>query len=336
MPEVLDQSEVDALLAAVDSGEIDFSTAAVTEESTASAFSDVSIYDFKRPERVSKDQLRSLESLHEVFARNFSAALSGYLRTIVDVKLASVEQLTYSEFIMSLPNPTCFNLVSAKPLEGEMILEINPSISYTIIERLLGATNKTTGAPPDRPLTDIELILIKNVTNRAMDQLHNTWSNIQDIDFRIVQTESNPQLMQIVAPNEPVVLISFEVTLGEVTGMINFCIPFLVIEPITAEFSAQTWFGYTKGGMEQVHQGYIQDGLARAVLRATVILAEATINVADLLTLKKGDIIQTQNRVGSEITMTVEGRKKFVGTPCAYRNKKAFQIKEVLQSPRDA
>ena len=333
MAEVLDQSEVDALLAAVDSGEVAVGAAERREE--AAGVTDVSIYDFKRPERVSKDQLRSLESLHEVFARNFGAALSGYLRTIVDVKLASVEQLTYSEFIMSLPNPTCFNLVSAQPLEGEMIIEINPSITFTVIERLLGATGRATATPPERSLTDIEMILVKNVTDRAMAQLHATWSNIKTIDFKIAKTESNPQLMQIVAPNEPVVLISFEVSIGEVTGMINFCIPFLVIEPITAEFSAQTWFGYSKTGMEVVHRKFLQDALADAIVQGNAILAETRISMADLLTLKVGDVLQTDKVVGTPVEIFVEGRRKFLGLPCQFRHKMAVQVSQVVENPKD-
>ena len=225
MDNVLNQSEVDALLSAYDEGQVApaGSERAPPQEGAAV----VNLYDWKRPERVSKDQMRSLENLHEVFARNMGASLSAYLRTIVDVKLASVEQLTYSEFIMSLPNPTCFNLLSAKPLEGEVILEINPSIIFPIIDRLLGG-GKDVSAPPDRPLTEIELGIVRRIITKALEQLRVVWARIKQIQFALVETESNPQLRQIVPPNEVVVLISFEITLGESSGSMNLCIPFMV------------------------------------------------------------------------------------------------------------
>src|ERR1043165_8316344 len=197
MADVLDQSEVDALLAAVDSG-------AVKEETSAKVFSrtkrlaDVEVrnYDFKRPERVSKDQMRALEALHEGFGRNLGAALSGYLRTIVEVSVAHIEQLTYSEFIHSLPNPTCFNLLKAEQLDGQLCLEISPLIIYPIIDRLLGGSNADLFIP-QRPLTQIEQRLVTRITDRAMQHLSEAWSNLTPVTFSVSDFESNPQLVQI-------------------------------------------------------------------------------------------------------------------------------------------
>src|SRR6185437_5726360 len=167
LPDVLDQSEVDALLAAVDTGQVqqDASSSSDTAN-TAGSRADVSLYDFKRPERVSKDQMRALEALHEGFGRNFGAALSGYLRTIIEVSVAHIEQLTYSEFIHSLPNPTCFNLLKPEQLDGQMCLEISPLIIYPIIDRLLGGSNADLFIP-QRPLTQIEQRLVQRITDRA-------------------------------------------------------------------------------------------------------------------------------------------------------------------------
>jgi flagellar motor switch protein FliM len=204
MPDLLDQSEVDALLATVDQG-------AVKGETVPKVFSrekrlgevEIKPYDFKRPERVSKDQMRALEALHEGFARNFGAALSGYLRTIVEISVANIEQLTFSEFIHALPNPTCFNLLSAKPLDGQMCLEISPLIVYPIIDRLLGGSNADLFIP-QRPLTQIEWRLVKRMTDRALATLSEAWGNVTPVAFELTETESNPQLVQIVPPNEVV------------------------------------------------------------------------------------------------------------------------------------
>ena len=197
MADVLDQSEIDALLAAVDSGEVE------EEDNTVQIFSrhrrdlenvEVRPYDFKRPERVSKDQMRALQTLHEAFARNFGASLSGFLRTIVEVKVANCEQMTYAEFISGLPNPTSFNLIQPKPLEGQMCLEISPLIIYPIIDRLLGGTNAELFIP-QRPMTLIETRLIGKVTSRGLTALGEAWESIKPITFEITATESNPQLV---------------------------------------------------------------------------------------------------------------------------------------------
>ncbi|MFN9993733.1 MAG: flagellar motor switch protein FliM, partial [Phycisphaerales bacterium] len=228
MADVLDQSAVDALLAAAGSGEAEergpapkiFSRTARDPEST-----EIRGYDFKRPERVSKDQMRALQTLHESFARNFGASLSGFLRTIVEVKIASCEQMTFSEFTSGLPNPTSFNLISAEGLEGQMCLEISPLIIYPIIDRLLGGTTQDLFIP-QRPMTLIESRLIGNVTKRGMTALSEAWSGVRPMSFSVSSTESNPQLVQIVAPNEVVIVIGFELKLTSRAGTMNLCIPY--------------------------------------------------------------------------------------------------------------
>jgi len=186
MADVLDQAEVDALLSAVtaganESGEAEvFARARTTQQ-------EVRTYDFKRPERVSKDQMRSLEAIHEGFARNFGASLSAFLRTIVEARVATIEQLTYSEFIHSLPNPTCFNLLTCTPLEGQICLEISPLIIYPIIDRLLGGSNAELFIP-QRALTLIEWRLVERITNRAVSTLSEVWSGLAEVRFELTET----------------------------------------------------------------------------------------------------------------------------------------------------
>ncbi len=323
MSNVLDQSEVDALLAAVDEGEV--TPAALERVASGEGSAPVNLYDWKRPERVSKDQMRSLENLHEVFARNMAASLSAYLRTIVDVKLASVEQLTYSEFIMSLPNPTCFNLVSAKPLEGEVVLEINPSIVFPIIDRLLGG-GKETSAPPDRALTDIELRIVYKIITQTLEQLKNIWARIKQIEFTLEETESNPQLRQIVPPNEVVVLVSFEITMGEASGSMNLCLPFMVVEPIMPAFAIQNLFTVSRGHHLESNVASIREGLADSQLECIAYLAETSITARELMALKVGDLVQTLKPADASLMLSVRGRPKFRGMPVLYRGKRALRI----------
>jgi len=323
MPDVLSQNEVDALLTAVDDGSLDIpeSSTSVSELNT-----EISIYDFKRPERVSKDQMRALEMLHESFSRNFGAALSGFLRTIVEVKMASVEQLTYSECIMSLPNPTYFNLMSAEPLDGKIVLEINPSIVFPIIDKLLGG-GATDSVTPDRELTDIEGRLAARITDQSVQHLKDTWNPILAIDFTITDTESNPQLMQIVPPNEVVVLICFEIKMGEASGMMNICIPFPVIEPIIGKFSTiQSWFAYNKKSSVRDTMTFIQSTVLKASLGVDAFAAETSVKVRAMLDLEPGDVLATEKASNAEFLMTVEGKPKFRGTAAAFKGKKAFKI----------
>ncbi len=322
MPDILSQNEVDALLAAVDEGDLE---AVGGGEPTPQA-QEVAVYDFKRPERVSTDQIRSMEMLHEVLARKLGASLSAYLRTIVDVKMASVEQLTYQEFIMSLPNPTCFNLMTCEPLENQMVLEINPSIVFPIIDKLLGGGSAEVHIP-ERDMTIIEQRLISRILEMILEYLRETWSTILDIDFKITATESNPQLMQIVPPNEVVILVCFELRMGECSGMLNLCIPFPVIEPVMSKFSTiGTWFSYRKAGAEDESFTQMQEGVERAELRAVGYIAQTSITLRECLNLKPGDILTTEKDARGPLLLTVNGKPKFLGRPGVCKGRKAMRI----------
>lgn len=328
MADVLDQSAVDALLAAAGSGEAEergpapkiFSRTARDPEST-----EIRGYDFKRPERVSKDQMRALQTLHESFARNFGASLSGFLRTIVEVKIASCEQMTFSEFTSGLPNPTSFNLISAEGLEGQMCLEISPLIIYPIIDRLLGGTTQDLFIP-QRPMTLIESRLIGNVTKRGMTALSEAWSGVRPMSFSVSSTESNPQLVQIVAPNEVVIVIGFELKLTSRAGTMNLCIPYNVIEPVMEQLSSQSWFNSAKHIKSKESTDRMTDNLSRAPLSVHGLLAQTTITVKELLELAPGDVIVTEKPSADPAVLCVEGEEKFVAHLGQYKGKRALKV----------
>lgn len=335
MSDVLDQSEVDALLAAVDSGALSAKPSAMATAPSAMAFSgatgrygdnvEYQTYDFKRPERVSKDQMRSLEALHEGFGRNFGASLSGFLRTIVEVSVAHLEQLTYSEFIHSLPNPTCFNLLKSDQLDGQICLEISPLIIYPIIDRLLGGSNADLFIP-QRPLTQIEQRLVDRITERATTFLSEAWSAVTPVKFMCDDFESNPQLVQIVPPNETVVVIGFELKMGNRTGTMSLCVPYTVIEPIMHQLTAQSWFNYQKKGSNEVAVKRLNRHLNAAPVELRAVLAQTTIRMSELLSLQVGDVITTGKPIDHDLTLEVEGRGKFLGRVGKFRSKKALQI----------
>lgn len=323
MADVLDQSEVDALLAAMDAQESD--DAPIDIGRPAQTTKDVRTYDFKRPERVSKDQMRALESIHEGFARSLGAAMSGLLRTIIEVRVATIEQLTYSEFIHSLPNPTNFNLLSAEPLEGQMCLEISPLIIYPIIDRLLGGTNSTLFIP-QRPLTLIELRLVGRIIDRALNCLTEVWSNLVPVKFKLMETESNPHLVQIVAPNEVVVVIGFELKMTQRAGTMSLCIPFNVIEPVVSKLATQGWLAYQRRANVEDRSQDIVDSLQDAKVDITVYLGETEVTIGELLNLQAGDIIQTLKPATSDLILQVEGKNKFAGRLGKHKDSRALKI----------
>jgi flagellar motor switch protein FliM len=334
MVDVLDQSEVDALLAAVDTGEVQEAAASLKIFSrTRKTFDGVEVrpYDFKRPERVSKDQMRSLQTMHEGFARNFGASLSGFMRTIVEVKVSTCEQMTYSEFVQGLPNPTSFNLLTAEPLEGRVCLEISPLIIYPIIDRLLGGTNSELFIP-QRPLTVIETRLMTKVIQRAIEALRDAWKGVKDLNFVLTDSESNPQLVLIVAPNEVVVVVGFELKMSNRAGTMNICFPYAVIEPVMDALSSQTWFNTGKQAGTKEAAAQIGGQLNRAALSVTGLLAETTITLRDLMNLEVGDLIATEKPAKDPVVLCVEGEKKLLATVGQVKGSKALRVTRAVTS----
>lgn len=325
MADVLDQSEVDALLAAVESGGVETAAAETISRAAAKGEKDVHAYDFKRPERVSKEQMRAIEGIHDAFARNFGAGLSGFLRTIVEIRVATTEQLTYSEFIYSLPNPTNFNLLTVEPLEGQVCLELSPLIIYPIIDRLLGGSNSELFIP-QRPLTMIEQRLVRRITDQALSGLNEAWRDLVEVDFKIVEVESNPHLVQIVAPNEIVVVIGFEIKMSGRAGTMSLCIPFNVIEPVMDKLVTQGWLAYQrKSNAEDCSEALARE-LGATKVNLAAYLAETTITVRDMLGLQPGDIIQTAKPADAEIIIQVKGKNKFAGRLGRHKENLAIKI----------
>ncbi len=296
----------------------------------------ITAYDFKRPERVGKDQMRAMHSLHETLARNFGAEISGMLRTMIEVKLVSVDQLTYSEFIFSLDNPSCFTVLKPDPLDGNWILDIAPSLSYAIIDRMLGGDPK----PSDtlrRPLTEIENRLIGRVVDVFLNQLKVSWENIVELDVKVESVESNPQLVQIVPPNEVVILLGFELMLAQNRGMLNLCIPFNTIEHFNSKLSRNGWVGYGKAAPTPETKSKITNSVDQAPVDVVVTLARSKIRTCDLLDLSVGDIITTEKEIKAPLELAVQNVPKYNATAGAFKGKKAVQIKSMIErnSPND-
>ena len=335
MSDVLSQAEVESLLAALEPGQNSTPLAkGASQPSHKSAGAvasplrplNISVYDFKRPERVSKEQMRAFQAMHESFSRELGAALSGMLRTIVEVKLISVDQLTYSEFVFSLENPTCFNLLRSTGLDGHMILDLNPSIIFPIVDRLLGGGRETREWQLHRPLTEIELRLVSRITTIALAGLEKAWGNLCVLGLELTQVESNPQLIQIVPPNEVIVLISFELAMGDQRGIMNLCIPYNTIEPLAGKLSSDTWSAYTKRTVDNTQRSSLEQGLGLSRVSMRVEIAQTTVTAGDLSDLAIGDLIMTEKGTEQGVEVSIEGRPVFRAHPGILKGKKAIRI----------
>jgi flagellar motor switch protein FliM len=287
-------------------------------------------YDFKRPERVGKEQMRSLQSLHDGFARNFGASLSAMLRSIIEIRLISVDQLTYSEFVYSLEIPTCFNLLKPLPLEGNWVLDISPSLLYPIIDRMLGGA-VSSEALPKRPLSEIELRLAARITNVFLKELRAAWSNVIEMDLEVERVESNPQLVQIVPPNEVVIMVSFELIMGSIRGTINLCIPFNTIERVGSKLSSNSWIGYAAARTNDQSVSQISSQLDGSIADMVVTLARSSITTAELFGLEVGDIISTEKDIHHPLEVEIANRVKFLASAGSYKGRKAIKIEQVVK-----
>ncbi len=289
-------------------------------------------YDFQRPEPVSKEQIRTLQMLHEDFGRSFGVAISALLRSVVDVKLTAVEQLTYSEFVLSLENPTCCNLLRARPLEGNLILDIHPSILYPMIDRMLGGGGEPV-AVARRPLTEIELRLVSRISALFLQELRRAWHDVLELELSIERVESNPHLVQVVPPGEVVMVSRFRVCLNDARGTISLSIPCHGLQRVNAKRSGNDGAddGQRRSSNETVNQ--VSDNLRQSVVELVAQLAETRITTGDLFNLRVGDIITTQKDVHSPIAVCLEGVPKFRARPGAFKGHKAIQLEESLGPP---
>jgi flagellar motor switch protein FliM len=330
MAEVLSQDEIDQLLSAISAGEI--STEEVHQPKDQRK---IKIYDFKRPDKFSKDQIRTVSIMHETFARLTTTSLSAQLRSLVHVHVASVDQLTYEEFIRSIPNPTTLAVVDMDPLKGSAILEIDPAITFSIIDRLFGGQGE--GAKFSRELTDIEQSVMEGIIVRVLGNLRESWSTVIDLRPRLGGIETNPQFAGIVPPSEMVVLVTLETKVGEVEGMMNLCIPYLTIEPIISKLSGQYWYSSARRGTTTENLNILRDRLASVTVTLSAEIGNMEIPVREVLALRPGDIIRLDSvRVADPMPLKVGDRKKFLCRPGVLGNKLAVQIVKKLEDIEQA
>jgi len=327
--DVLSQSEIDALLSALSTGEVDANE--IKEEQQQRK---VKVYDFRRPDKFSKDQMRTIYMLHENFARLLNTYLSGHLRAMVQVNVASVDQLTYEEFIRSLPNPSVISVLQMQPLKGNAILEINPSIIFAIIDRLFGGSGQVSSKP--RPLTDIEDNIVRRVIGKSLESLAEAWKQFVPLKPLLEAIEINPQFTQIVPPSDMVVLITLQAKVGQGEGFINLCIPYLVLEPILSKLSTTYWVSGTTKGSSTEHIQSIRRRVEKINVPIIVELGNTSVTVQELLELSPGDVLQLDTGIKEDLKVVIGSFKKFLCKPGVLGSKLAIQITSIVEEGEDS
>jgi flagellar motor switch protein FliM len=325
LADILSQEEIDALLNALSTGEL---RAEEIREEVTSAGPRVIPYDFLRPKKFSKEQIRTIYMLHETFGRLWSSTLSGVLRNYVSISVSSVDQVTYQEFMQSIPNPTITATFTLAPLEGRALMEFSPTIGFPIIDRLLGGSGHS--KIQARELTEIEEHVISNLIDEGMVFLREAWSSMIDLNPELQDIESNPLFVQIVPPNDMILLITMEARIGNFSGIINVVYPYVVLEPILSLLSAQTLYAVGSRGATEETRERTKRVLNKVELPVTVELGIAHCTFRELLELEVNDILVLGTKTNDELTIRVSNIDKFRCIPGLTGKHRAAQITEVL------
>ena len=321
MAKILSQDEIDALLTTVSAGEGGPSEAGQFQDEKLRS---IVAYDFKHPNRVSKDQIRTLENIHDNFAGHFGSALSSVMRTIVDVDLVSVDQITYSEFIMSLVTPSCTYTFAAPPMDGVCLVDFNPTLTFSVIDRLFGGHGKIMEA--ERELTSIERSVMANLVHRMYLEVQKSWANLVPIQIDQKSFETNPQFIQIVPPGETVVVISFQIKLFQSTGLLTICYPYVSLEPIITRLSAQNWIDATKKKNAEQDRSVNVHNVKKVEAQVAAVLLRSKLKLRDFLQLSLHDIVPSDMKINEPIEITVNNRLKFMARPGLSGKKRACQV----------
>ncbi|WP_158737700.1 flagellar motor switch protein FliM [Alteribacillus sp. YIM 98480] len=324
MADVLSQGEIDSLLSALSTGEMD-----VDELKKEETEKKIKSYDFKRALRFSKDQVRSLSRIHENFARLLTTTFSAQLRTFVQISVASVDQLPYDEFIRSIPKMTLLNIFEAYPLDGRLLMEVNPNIGYAMLDRLLGG--KGTSINKVDNLTEIETKIMTQMFQRMLDTFQSAWESVLDIDPEMQDLEVNPQFIQMVSPNETVVVISLSTTIGETTGMVNICLPHVVLEEILPKLSVHYWMQTKKKQRDETEIDALEQTVKSAPLLMQAILGYSEITIEEFLNLHEGDVIELDQNIHEPLLLVTGGEPKYYGQPGQLKSNMAIQITEEIK-----
>ncbi len=323
MGDTLSQEEIDNLLNALNNGELDASQLDETPEKT------VKDYNFARPSKFSKDHLRTLEIIFENYGRLLSTNLPAYLRKSVQVEVLNAEANTYSEFSNALSNPVLLGVIDFAPLEGNIIMELASNLGFAIVDRMLGGG----GAPlaKSRDFTEIELIIIEKIMNVCTDLMVDPWESVAAIEPRLERIETNSQFAQFISPTEMTAIVTLNIKVGSVEGLMNICIPFSCVESVIDKLNTKYWYSSMKQHEEGAFYNDIENIVNRAVVPVRAVLGRSSVSVNDFINIQIGDIIKLDARVDDELDVYVGNIKKFTALPGATKDSYAVRVTSVVR-----
>ncbi len=323
MGEVLSQNEIDNLLKALNSGELD------VEEIKNSEEKQVKNYDFARPSKFSKEHLRTLEIIFEHFGRLLATNLPAYLRKSVNVEIVNSEVVIYSEFSNALSNPVLLSVVNMSPLSGNVIMEMASNLGFAIVDRLLGGAGNA--LDKEREFSEIELTILERIFSICVNLLREPWENVVKITPRLERIETNSQFAQIISPSETIAIITMNIKIGDVEGLMNICLPFATLEPVMDKLNTKYWFSNMQEKDAHTYEDTIETNIAKAKVPIKAVLGNSKISVQDFVNLQVGDIIRIDRKVDQELEVYVGNIKKFMALPGYFEDKYAVRVTEVIR-----
>ncbi len=328
MADVLSQNEIDSLLTEMTVGAVDVDSLLQKREPIRN---DLATYDFRRPNRISKNQVRQIQTVHENFAEIFGYYLVSRLQTIVSISVTAVDQLFYSEFILSVANPSCIYVFDIAKTDGTGILEISPQLALTIVERLLGGSADIVRKP--RSITPIEQAVMRKIIDHAFGDLSSAWHSIADLQFAYQRLETESEFVQIAPSSEIVVLVSFDVNIGINQYLMNLCFPTFALEDVLARLNRQQVTSNISQTPQRVRENMdvMKRQIAQTRLPVVAELGKAVITVQDLLGLKVGDVLKLDAKIDSEIELSIGQKRKYAARPGTLDGKKAIKITRELK-----
>ena len=323
MGEVLSQNEIDSLLSALNSGELD------AEEIKENGEKQVKDYDFARPAKFSKEHLRTMEIIFEHYGRLLSTNLPGYLRKNIQVEVMNSEAVTYSEFSNALSNPVLLGVVNFDPMPGSIIIELATNLGYAMVDRMLGGM----GEPLDksREFSEIELLIIERIMNACINLLREPWKNVADIHPRLERIETNSQFAQFISPSEMIAIITINMRIGDVEGLMNVCLPYMTLEDVMDRLNTKYWFSSMQQRGDQEYTELIEALISKAPMPVKAVLGKSSISVNDFINLQVGDIIRLDTKVEEELNVYVGNIKKFTALPGASGDRYAVRVTSVIR-----
>lgn len=323
MSDVLSQNEIDSLLAALSTGELD------VDEIKENSEKQVKEYDFARPSKFSKEHLRTLEIIFEHYGRLLSTNLPVYLRKNVQVEVMNSEAVTYSEFSNALSNPVLLGIVNFAPLQGNIIIEMASSLGYAMDDRMLGGKGET--IEKVRDFSEIELLIIERILVVCVNLLREPWENVVDIQPRLERIETNSQYAQIISPSEMIAIITINLKIGDVEGLMNICLPYLTLEDVIDKLNTKYWYSNMQAQDDTNYAQAIESLIQRAQIPVKAVLGNSTISVNDFAMLQQGDIIRLNRKVDEELDIYVGNIRKFTALPGTTKENYAVRVTSVIR-----